>query len=138
MKTNALFTLLVTAAVALVMGCQTTPGGERKLSSWQSKIAGSYTGAIFNGDDEFPAKTTFKNDAGKLSGTYELDNAGLAITGTLSEFTVIGDRKLKCRWTDYANSEGNLNLTFSADMSSFKGHWDRDYGDDGGAWNGKK
>ena len=138
MKTNALFTLLMAAAVAFVMGCETTPGGGQKLSSWQSKIAGSYKSVIFNGDAEFPAKTTFKNDAGKLSGTYELDNSGLIVTGTLSKFSVTGDRKLKCRWIDDASRVGNLNMTFSADLSSFKGHWDPDDGDGNGAWNGKK
>ncbi len=138
MKTSALFTLLLAAAVAFVAGCETTPGGGRKISSWQSKIDGNYKSVIFNGDTDYPAKTAFKTKDGKLSGTYELDNFGITITGKLHKFQVVGDRKLKCRWIDEEDRVGNLNVTFSEDLSSFKGHWDPDDGDGNGAWNGKK
>ena len=138
MKTNALFTLLGAGLVAFQMGCETTPRGGRKVSDWQSKIAGDYKSVIFNGDTDYPAKTTFKVDGGKLSGTYELDNFGMIITGKLHKFSVIGDRKLKCRWIDEEDRVGNLTVTFSPDLSSFKGHWDPDDEDGKGAWNGKK
>ena len=137
MKTNVLFTLLLTAAVALVMGCPAAPGDGQELTGWQSKIAGAYKSAIFTGQTEFAGKTTFKTTGGKLSGTYELDDNGTKVTGTLTKFTAAGERKLKCRWKD-TNGVGNFTLTFSADMSSFKGQWDNDADDAGGAWNGKK
>jgi len=138
MKTNVLITLLITAMIAFVTGCEATPGGGRRISSWQSKIDGSYKSVIFNGDTDYPAKTTFKTVGGKLSGTYELDNFGITITGKLHKFSVVGDRKLKCRWIDDEDRVGNLNMTFAEDCSSFKGHWDPDDGDGDGAWNGKK
>jgi len=138
MKTSVLFTLLLAAAVAFVAGCETTPGGGRKISSWQSKIDGAYKSVIFNGDTDYPARTTFETKEGKLTGTYELDNFGIIITGKLHKFQVVGDRKLKCRWIDEEDRVGNLNVTFSEDLSSFKGHWDPDDGDGNGAWNGKK
>ena len=138
MKTNALFTLLLAALVAFVMGCETTPGGGRKLGNWQSKIAGAYKSVIFNGEEDYPAKTTFKTDGGKLSGTFEMDYMGTIFTGKLQKFSVVGDRKLKCRWINNEDRAGNLNITFAKDLSSFKGHWDPDDQDGQGAWNGKK
>jgi len=129
MKTNALFTLLLVAVVAFAAGCQT---------SWQSKIAGNYKSVIFNGDDEYDAKTSFKAGGDKLSGEYELDVYGTVITGKLSKFNVIGDRQLKCRWRDDEDRVGDFSMTFSQDLSSFKGHWEPDDGDGNGAWNGKK
>lgn len=138
MRTNALHILLLAAVVACVMGCGTTQQDEQKLDDWQSRIPGSYKSVIFNGETGYAAKTTFKSDKDKLSGTYELDHDGITITGELRKFSVTGDRKLKCRWLDDESREGNFNLTFSADMSNFKGHWDRDDGDGNGAWNGGK
>ena len=137
MKTNVLITLLLAAAIAFVMGCETTPGGGQKLSGWQSKIAESYKSAIFTGETEFPGTTTFKTSGGKLSGTYELTAGGEKVTGKLTKFTAVGDRKLKCRWED-PNGVGDFTLTFSPDLSSFKGEWENDDGDASGAWNGKK
>jgi hypothetical protein len=137
MKTNALFTLLMVAAVAFMMGCEATPGGGQKISSSSLKIAGTYKGAMFTGETEFPGSTTFKAGGGKLSGTYELTAGGEKVTGTLSDFSSTGKNKFKCRWKD-PNGVGDFNLTFSDDLSSFKGTWDNDANDAGGAWNGKK
>lgn len=130
MKTNTLFTLLLAVTVAFMMGCE--------ANSWQSKIAGSYKSIIYNGGDEYPAKTTFKTDGGKVTGEYELDVFGTEHVGTLSKFTVIDDRQMKCRWHDDMDREGNFSMTFAPDLSSFKGKWDADDGDGDGAWTGKK
>ena len=67
---------------------------------------------------------------------YGLEHDGKISLGTLGTFSVTGDRKLKCRWLDDAGRVGDLKLTFSADLSSFKGHWAPDDGDGNGAWNG--
>ena len=131
MKTNALFTVLLVVMVALAAGCE-TPG------NWQSKIAGTYPGAIFNGPEEYSSTTTFKFDGGKLSGTFEMDVDGAKIDGNLREFTVTGEREVKCRWINYVQRAGDLNVTFSPDLSSFKGNWTPDDQDGSGAWNGKK
>lgn len=127
---NAALTLLLALAVAFMMGCET--------GSWQSKMAGSYKGVITNGGDEYDAKTVLKADGDKLSGTYSLDVFGMEHTGKLMDFSVTGERKVKCRWRDDADSEGNLNMTFSPDGSNFKGKWDADNGDGDGNWSGKK
>ena len=131
MKTNALFTVLLVVMVALAAGCE-TPG------SWQSKIAGTYPGSIFNDPEEYPSTTTFKFDKGKLSGTFELEVDGTTIDGNLREFAVTGERKLKCRWINYEQRAGDFNMTFSPDLSSFKGNWVPDDQNGSGAWNGKK
>jgi hypothetical protein len=134
MKTKVLFTLLTIAAVSFMMGCDWSPfGGEKEHGGWQSKISGSYKSEIFTGDTKFIGKTTFKGSGG----TYELDDNGTKVTGTLTKITADGDRKLKCRWKD-TNGEGNFTLTFSDDLSSFKGQWDNDDAGASGAWNGKK
>jgi len=139
MKTNVVFALLLAVAAAFVTGCQTTPCCcGQKLGPWQSRIAGAYKGAIFNDQDGYDAKTTLMINEGKLSGKYEMDVMGSECTGKLHEFKITGDRKLKCRWEDYTNRVGSLTMTFSSDLSSFKGHWEADDCNGSGAWNGKK
>ena len=134
MKMNRLYTLLLAATIAFVMGCQTTGG-------WRSKIAGTYKGVISNSGsgDEYPSKTTVKVDAEKVSGVFELDVGGTEYTGTLSKFTLIGERQFKCKWLNNVDNGGNLSMTFAPDGSSFKGQWDGNDGEGGdGEWNGKK
>ena len=138
MKTSTLFTLLLSAAIAFVAGCQTPSVDKSKSVDIKAKIAGSYTGVIFNGGDEYPTTTTFKTEGGKLSGVYKLDVYGTDHEGTLGEFKEAGAGKFKCRWNDDMDREGNFSMTFSPDGSSFKGNWDADDGDGDGEWNGKK
>ena len=138
MKTNALLIVILAAATTLITGCQTTPGGREKLSSWQSKISGEYKGSIFSGGEEYPATTAFKADGDKVSGTYSLDVYGTEYSGVLSEFSITSDRQLKCRWRDNENRTGNLSTIFSPDLSDFEGKWDADDGNGDGQWNGKK
>ena len=130
MKTNVLFTLLLAVMVALMMGCE--------ANSWQSKIAGAYKSITINSGDEYPGETTFKNDDGKVTGKYHLDVFGTEHVGTLSKFTVTGERRMKCRWHDDMDREGNFSMTFAPDFSSFKGKWDADDGQGDGPWTGKK
>lgn len=130
MKTNTALTLLLAAMVALMMGCET--------NSWQSKIAGDYKSITINGGDEYPGTTTFKTEGGTVTGKYALDVFGTEHVGTLSKFTVTGERQMKCRWHDDMDREGNFSMTFAPDGSSFKGKWDADDGDGDGEWTGKK
>ena len=131
---NRLYTLLLAATIAFVTGCQTTGG-------WRSKIAGTYKTVISNSGsgDEYPAQTTIKVDAEKVSGVFKLDVHGTEYTGALSKFTLIGERQFKCKWRNDADNGGNLSMTFAPDGSSFKGQWDGTDGEGGdGEWNGKK
>ena len=138
MKTSALFTLLIIAAAGFVAGCSGTPlGGEQEISGWPLKIGGDYESLIYTGKTEFPGKTVFKTEDGKLSGGYELTAGGDKVTGTLSDFKAVGKNTLKCRWKDI-NGVGNFTMVFADDMSSFKGNWDSDGKGGAGAWNGKK
>ncbi len=138
MKTNALYALFLAAVVAFVTGCEPTPQSGQKLGDWQSKIPGSYVSVISGAETEYPAKTVFAIDGGTLSGTYALEHDGTISIGTLSEFSVTGERKLKCRWLDDSGSVGDFELTFSEDLFSFKGQWKADSGDGSGAWNGNQ
>ncbi|MDP6635974.1 MAG: hypothetical protein QGG42_13835 [Phycisphaerae bacterium] len=137
MKTKTLFTLLMVAAITFVMGCGGRRGGRQKLRGWQSNIDGSYKSEIFSGNTPFRGVTTFSSDGGKLGGTYELDDNGEKVTGLLTKFAITGKNTMKCRWTD-KNGEGNFYLTFSEDLSSFKGTWDSDGEGGQSAWNGKR
>ena len=131
MKTNALFTILFVVTVALAGGCATS-------GNWQSKIVGTYKGFIHNGEEKHPSTTTFKLAGDKLSGKYELEVLGTKIDGELRDFALTGDCKIKCRWIDYTQRAGDLNMTFSPDFSSFKGAWNDEGMDEGDPWTGKK
>ena len=134
MKTKVLFTLLMVAAVAFMMGCEGgTVGSAQKISGWPLKIGGVYKSDI----SAFTGTTTFKTSGGKLSGGYELTDGGKKVTGTLSDFAASGKNTLKCKWKDI-NGVGDFTMTFSADMASFTGKWTNENGGGGGAWNGKK
>jgi len=137
MKTSILFPLLFAAAAVMVTGCQNALEVESKSGPWQSKIDGQYAGVISN-VDKYPSKTTLTTKDGKLTGKYELEADGVVYGGTLGTFTVTGDRRIKCKWTDDTSRVGKLSMTFSADLSSFKGKWADDDGERDGDWNGKK
>ncbi len=150
MKTNVLFSLLLAVSIAFVIGCPGTPEDppnptpatqpkpEPKSVSWQSQVAGEYPGIISNAGEEFTSKTTFKVEADRISGTYEMDVNGMQYTGELSKFTIVGECKFKCRWRNNEDRQGNFSGMFSADLSSFQGKWDPDDEDGDGDWNGKK
>jgi hypothetical protein len=137
---NALFTVLIVAAMTFVMGCGDSPenGTGQKITGWPLKIGGAYKGKVFAGAKiNYPATTTFKTADGALSGAYELDDNGEKVTGTLSDFKPGAKNTLTCTWTD-KNGSGGFTLTFSEDLSSFTGKWTNEEGKGGGAWNGKK
>ncbi len=142
MKTNAVFVLLLVAAVVLVGACEPEakpkPKGPAAAAKWESKIAGSYKGAIYSGATEYFGTTRFKVDKkGALSGTYELMDEGTKITGKLSGFSIVAKNKLECKWVD-SNGEGAFKVTFKDDLASFEGTWNLDGTDAWSDWNGKK
>ena len=131
MKYNASSSILLVVTIALVAGCE-APG------NWKSKMAGTYTGFIHNGEDKHPSITTFKLDGDKLSGKYKLNVMDNDINGDLSEFTLTDDGEVKCRWVDHVSRTGDLFMTFSPDFSSFKGNWNDEGMEKGDPWTGKK
>jgi len=160
MKTNVLLTLLLAVSIAFVAGCPEknedppksqpetkpapktapAPAPSPKPASWQSKISGEYPGMISNtvAGEEYPSKTVFKVEGDKISGTFELDVNGMVYSGVLEKFTIVGDRKFKCRWRNDEQREGDFSGTFSQDLSSFEGKWAPDDQDGDGDWKGKK
>ena len=141
MKTRTVFALLMAAALVWMTGCQFFQGrgGLQTGDGWTSRIAGSYKGDIFSGRiTKYAGTTTFKiDDKGVLTGTYELDDNGTTVTGTLSDFTDLGGGKLACKWHD-KNGTGDFTLTFAEDLSAFDGLWSNEGQDATSAWNGKK
>ena len=115
MKTNAVFVLLLVAAIVVAVACEPEPKGPAAAGKWESKIAGSYKGIIYSGETEFPGTTTFKVDAkGALSGTYELKEPDdTVVTGKLSDFRIVAKNKLECRWVD-KNGEGTFDQVLAA------------------------
>ena len=139
MKTNVVLALMLVAAMVLASGCpapQQTPAGPDR---WVTKAAGSYKGGIFSGKTEFPGTTRFQVDKkGSPSGTYELkEKDGTIVTGKLSDFRVVGDRKLACKWAD-KNGTGDFEMTFAEDFARFEGLWNDAGKEQKHAWNGKK
>lgn len=134
--------MIPVAGMVLVAGCQST-GQEEGGYAYPSSnliagIVGSYKGCIMTGKTEYPGTTTFLvDDDGVISGKYELVDRGTIVRGELSEFGEVGPRQLKCRWKD-KHGEGDLNITFSRDLSSFDGLWSSDRGRGESAWNGEK
>ena len=140
MKTNAVLALFLVVAVVLVSGCQgqSIAGKGQKVEGWAARIGGSYKGGIWTGKTRFPGTTKFNVDAkGLLSGTYELDEKGTTVPGTLSDFRVAGNRQLECRWKD-KNGTGDLKMTFTDNLSSFKGFWSLDGKEQKHPWNGTR
>ena len=139
MKMNVALAVMLVGAMVLASGCPAPQGSPAGGAKWASKAAGSYKGGIFSGATEFPGTTKIQADkSGKLSGTYELKEAdGTVVKGTLSDFRTVGDRKLECKWTD-KNGTGDFEITFAADLASFKGQWNNADNDQKHAWNGKR
>ena len=137
MKTNLLFGLLMAVSIGFVAGCNNTlDAPSAKPVSWQSKIAGEYPGTISEGGSEFDGTTWFKVEGDKISGTFNVDIGGMEYSGVLKDFTVVGDRKFKCKWVNQEDREGIISGTFSQDLSGFSGDWEADDGE--GDWQGKK
>lgn len=102
------------------------------------RIAGTYDGEVFNGNDLDPVVTSFTLDArGRLSGSYTVDEESGAYSGHLSSFVFEDAYTLTMAWTDKFG-EGYATLRFSADYSSFSGEWTEVDGSGGLPWSGSR
>jgi len=138
MKTHVVVGLCLAVAVVLAAGCQWTPTKGQGAEGWVTRIAGTYKGGMWGGETRYPGTTTFSRDAkGALTGTYELDENGTAVPGTLSDFRVVGPRQLACRWKD-KNGTGDLTITFTENLSQFDGLWTLDGAEAKHRWNGTR
>ncbi len=123
--------VLLVAGVAMLDGCGLLSGkGSGGKGSgdkgWPHQIAGSYKGNILTGQTVWPGVTTFAvADDGAITGTYELDENGPAVTGELSDFRETGPLQLACKWKD-KSGVGDFTLKFAEDLKSFKGSWSND------------
>jgi len=137
MKTNAILSLALVLTLSLTTGCQLFQNGPADPDCWTANIAGDYKGTIFTGTIEYPGTTTFAFEDGALVGTYELDDKGKTVTGTLTDIKKAGERQLTCIWNDQ-DRKGPFTLTFSEDFSSFEGQWANEGEEPKHGWNGKK
>lgn len=103
-----------------------------------SKIAGSYTGMVFNGGDLDPVVTTFfLLPNGTLRGNYIAEDEIELIEGTISNAVNIEGQTYSFEWTD-KYGEGQAVMEFADDFSSFNGFWTNNTGSDEFQWSGTK
>lgn len=92
---------------------------------WKDKVLGSYQSKIENGDVMASGVTQFnRNKDSSIGGNYSMNENDEIVRGTLSQCQAVKGktRVMNCKWNDrYGN--GNLQITFSQNFSSFKGYW---------------
>lgn len=88
-----------------------------------SRMAGSYSGEVYNGNDMDPVVTSFTLTAnGRLRGNYIVEDEIEIVEGTISNAVLVEGRTWSFEWTD-KYGEGSAVLIFSDDFQSFRGYW---------------
>jgi hypothetical protein len=86
-------------------------------------FAGTFHGEVYNGDDLDAVVTTIElGNAGRLTGTYEVNEENGAYSGRLSNFRFIDAHTVEMEWTDKFG-EGYALMEFARDFNSFVGGW---------------
>jgi hypothetical protein len=135
---RAIVVVLMAVAAVWMGGCQSVSREPSRQDDWVSQIVGTYKGIIWSGEEEIPATTMlFRDGKGVLSGKYEMSEEGGVVAGKLYECSVVGNRKMKCKWEDEYGT-GDLSLEFSDDLSRFEGLWNADGDSESYLWNGAK
>ncbi len=90
---------------------------------WLSRINGTYSGILESDGSPVDAETTF-NYFGKkpFRGSFLYAESGNLVKGSLANCSPMDQRYLSCIWSDKYGS-GSLNIYFTEDLNSFKGHW---------------
>jgi hypothetical protein len=102
------------------------------------RLAGTYTGEVYNGADLDPVTTTFSvTPSGRITGSYTVDEENGAYSGTLSNILFDSEHAISMEWTDQFG-EGLAVMEFSSDFSSFTGEWSDKDGLNPLPWNGEK
>ncbi|MBI2439821.1 MAG: hypothetical protein HYV35_00430 [Lentisphaerae bacterium] len=100
-------------------------------------LAGSYTSIVFSGIQSCPGKTILCQDGTALTGSYEFRDQDGLVKGELTEFRLLNDRTVVCKWQDQFGG-GNLSMEFSPDLNSFSGFWSHSESQYRFPWNGKR
>ncbi|PSB02056.1 hypothetical protein [Merismopedia glauca] len=115
-------TLLFTSFL-LVTLAQNLANPAQAATNWLQRVAGTYEGKIWSAGVLIPTTTKFTFNAdGSVTGTYEADEGGLIIPGTISECKPVKGRTISCVWDDFYG-KGGASFTFNAKYSKFEGHW---------------
>jgi opacity protein-like surface antigen len=102
------------------------------------RLAGSFSGEVFNGTDLDPVVTSFSLDRhGRLSGSYTVDEENGAYSGILTNIVFEDASTISMEWTDKFG-EGFARLQFNGDFSSFTGEWTDKDGTGGLPWSGQR
>jgi hypothetical protein len=102
------------------------------------RIAGVYTGEVYNGADLDPVTTTFTLErSGRLVGEYLVEEENGAYSGHLSNIVFEDANTITLEWTDQFG-EGFAVMEFADDFQSFAGEWSSKEGTNALPWNGKK
>ncbi len=96
------------------------------VATAQSRTIGKYRGSVYSADRHVPVVTTFYLDSrGEIAGSYVIEDGSTTTSGTLSNFTAIGEDSAKFTWQDKFGS-GKLRILFSSNLEQFNGFWGTD------------
>jgi hypothetical protein len=129
---------LLFSSLLLVTLAQTIANPAQAGTHWLKKVAGTYEGKIWSAGVLLPTTTkfTFHGD-GSMTGSYEADEDGLIIPGTLYTCKPVKARTIACIWDDFYGRGGAV-FTFNPKYSKFEGHWTEATGSKQYPWRGSR
>ena len=124
----------ITFACVFCMGAASALAAENPYA----RLAGVYTGEVYNGADLDPVTTTFTLErSGRLVGEYQVDEENGAYSGSLSNIVFEDANTITMEWTDQFG-EGFAVMEFADDFKSFAGEWSSKESTNALPWNGRK
>lgn len=102
-------------------------------------LTGTYRGTVVDDDLVVPCVTRFDSYRGKVTGEYTVRTGEDAYKGTLTDFVLVDQVKLLCRfkWHD-KHGEGILTIQVTTDGKHFAGSWGKEIVLDELIWNGER
>jgi hypothetical protein len=129
---------LLFTSLLLVTLVQSLAHPAQAATNWLQRVAGTYEGKIWSAGVLLPTTTQFTfNSDGSVTGTYEADEGGLIIPGTLSGCKPVKARTIACVWDDFYGRGGAV-FTFNAKYSKFEGYWTEATGTTQYPWRGSR
>jgi hypothetical protein len=134
-KSRGLLVTSLTSLLAITLS-QSLNYPAQAATNWLQKVKGTYEGQIWSGGSLLPTTTNFIfNSDGSVTGSYEADEGGLLIPGTISDCKPVKGRTITCIWDDFYG-QGRATFTFDAKFSRFDGHWTGDKTNNKFPWRG--